>query len=186
MATKTWTLANVISCARLVLLAPLAYCLFNEFENNRLWAAGIVVLGALTDFVDGFLARRLHEVSELGKVIDPIADKVGIGALAIFLVVLGDIPHWYVAVVLIRDVLILGGGILIKSKKGIVVQSNWPGKITVSLVAVFLLISLLRMESLEGPRDVALWSSVVFMAVSLAVYARRLLIGRSIDATGRE
>jgi len=186
VATKTWTLANIISGARLLLLAPLAYCLFNEFESNRLWAAGIVVLGALTDFVDGFLARRLHEVSELGKVIDPIADKVGIGALALFLVVLGDIPLWYVVVVLVRDILILGGGILIKSKKGIVVQSNWPGKIAVSLVAAYLLLSLLRMESLEAWRNAALWSSVALMTVSLAVYGRRLFIGRRVDATGRE
>ncbi|GJQ22032.1 MAG: CDP-alcohol phosphatidyltransferase [Bacteroidia bacterium] len=186
MAAKTWTLANAISGARLVLLAPLAYCLFNEFEGHRLWAAGIVALGALSDFADGFLARRLHEVSELGKVIDPIADKVGIGVLAIFLVVLGDIPLWYVVVVLVRDILILSGGLLIKSKKGIVVQSNWPGKIAVSLIAGYLLLSLLRMEGLTAWRDASLWSSVAFMTISLGVYARRLFIGRKVDATGRE
>jgi CDP-diacylglycerol--glycerol-3-phosphate 3-phosphatidyltransferase len=147
---RTWTIANTISSSRIFLLAPLAYCLFSDFNNNRLWAAGIVATGALTDFVDGYLARRLHQVSDSGKIIDPVADKVAVGALAVFLVILGDIPAWYLGMVLARDVLIVAGGLFIKAKKGIVVQSNWPGKIAVSLVVLFLMLSILRREELQA------------------------------------
>lgn len=178
---RTWTTANIVSSSRLFLLAPLAYCLFSEFENNRLWAAGIVALGALTDFVDGFLARRMHAVSELGKVIDPLADKVAVGALAIFLVILGDIPIWYAAIVLARDLLIVGGGLLIKARKGIVVQSNWPGKIAVSLTALYLLFALLRIESMAGAQTTVLWISIAFMILSLLMYGQRLFIGRAVE-----
>lgn len=179
---RTWTTANIVSSSRLFLLAPLAYCLFSEFENHRLWAAGIVALGALTDFVDGFLARRMHAVSELGKVIDPLADKVAVGVLAVFLVILGDVPLWYAVVVLARDVLIVAGGFLIKARKGIVVQSNWPGKISVSLTALYLLLALVNAQSMTGVQNVVLWASIAFMALSLLMYGRRLFIGRAAAA----
>jgi len=180
MAQRTWTVSNIISLSRIALLAPLAYCLLTEFENNRLWAVGIIIVAVLSDFLDGYLARRLHEVSELGKIIDPLADKVAVGTLALFLVLLGDIPLWYFLVAMIRDLLILAGGIYIRRKKSIIAQSNWPGKVAVNLIALYLLLSTLQWNSLEWLQITALWTSVGMMTLSLAVYSRRLFIGRMV------
>ena len=180
MADRTWTFSNLISVSRILLLAPLAYCLFSVFEGHRTWAVGIVVLGILTDFADGLLARRLHQVSELGKIVDPIADKIAIGALALFLVTLGDIALWYVVVVLVRDIVILAGGIYIKKTKNIVAQSNWPGKIAVSAIGMYLLLSTAQWQPLEWFRTVTFWFSLAMMAFSFGMYARRPLIGRSV------
>lgn len=180
MADRIWTVSNSISVSRILLLVPLAACLFVEFDGNRAWAIAIILLGTLTDFVDGYLARKFHQVSELGKIVDPLADKVAVGSLALFLVILGDIPVWYLVVVLVRDILILVGGIYIKRTKNIVAQSNWPGKVAVNAIAVYLLLSTARVESLEWFRTTTFWFSLFMMTLSFAIYARRPLIGRGV------
>lgn len=185
MAERVWTASNILSCSRILLLGPLAFCLFSEFEHNRLWAAGILLVGALTDFLDGFFARRFHSVSEFGKIMDPIADKIAVGAIAIFLVILKDIPLWYVVLALVRDAMIFAGGLYIRKKKNIIAQSNMPGKLAVSLVALYLLFSVLRWDSLEDARIITQWLSVFLMMVSLIVYGQRLFIGRGMDKAAR-
>jgi CDP-diacylglycerol--glycerol-3-phosphate 3-phosphatidyltransferase len=182
-AERVWTISNILSCSRIVLLAPLAYCLFSEFEDNRLWAAAVLLVGALTDFLDGYFARRFHEVSEFGKIIDPLADKIAVGAIAVFLVMLDAIPMWYVAVALLRDALIVAGGLYIQKKKSIIAQSNLPGKLAVSFTALFLLLSVVPTESLEGFRMFVLWFSILLMIISLIIYGQRLFIGRAVDRT---
>ena len=180
MPDRIWTISNSISITRVLFLIPLAYCLFGEFDHHRLWAAGVTAVAVLSDFLDGYLARRLHQVSEMGKVVDPLADKIAVGALGVFLTVLGDIPVWYVIVVLLRDGLILAGGIYIRKKKNIVTQSNWPGKFAVSAVALYLFFSTLSIDSLESVRTYSLWLSIALMLFSMIVYAQRLFIGRTV------
>ncbi|OGU26319.1 MAG: hypothetical protein A2X66_02300 [Ignavibacteria bacterium GWA2_54_16] len=180
MPDRIWTISNSISITRVLFLIPLAYCLFGEFDHHRLWAAGVIAVAVLSDFLDGYLARRLHQVSEMGKVVDPLADKIAVGALGLFLMVLGDIPVWYVIVVLLRDGLILAGGIYIRKKKNIVTQSNWPGKFAVSAVALYLFFSTLSIDSLESVRTYSLWLSIALMLFSMIVYAQRLFIGRTV------
>ncbi len=180
MAGHLWTISNSISVLRVVLVIPLGFSLLGDFEGHRWWASGIIVVAVISDFLDGYLARKLHQVSEIGKIIDPLADKISIGGLVIFLVILGNVPLWYAAVVLIRDLLILIGGIHIRTKKKIIAQSNWPGKVAVSFVALYLLLSVTLIDSMETVRLAALWASLVTMAFSLAVYAQRLFIGRAV------
>ncbi len=180
MPKRVWTISNAMSVSRLLLLAPLAYCLFGDFEGHRFFAAGFIAIATVTDFLDGYLARRFHEVSEVGKIVDPLADKIAVGTLAVFLLILGDIPLWYVIAVLVRDVMILAGGIYIRSKKSIVTQSNWPGKIAVSLIAFYLFLSTILVESLEGLRTASLWMSVAMMVLSLGIYMQRLFIGSNV------
>lgn len=181
MGERIWTISNTISLGRVLLIAPLGYCLLAEFEGSRTWAVLVVTLGILSDFLDGFLARRLHQVSEFGKIVDPLADKLAVGLLALFLVIVGDIPLWYFLAIVVRDMLILLGGIYIRKKKHIVAQSNWPGKVAVTAVALVLLLSVLREPQVESLRVVILWASVVLMIFSLVIYARRLFIGRLVE-----
>jgi CDP-diacylglycerol--glycerol-3-phosphate 3-phosphatidyltransferase len=142
------------------------------------------MIAVLTDFLDGYLARRLKQVSDLGKIIDPLADKVGVGIIAVCLTLTGDIPLWYLVVLLARDLLIFAGGVYIRHQKKIVPQANMAGKIAVNVIALALLLSIVRMESLETLRIVIVWLSLVSMAVSFVLYARRLFIGRSVAVKG--
>ena len=177
MLQRVWTLPTVLSISRVVLLAPLAFCLFSEIPNRGLWCTLIIVLAGITDFLDGYLARRLHQVTDFGKIMDPVADKICAGVCSLFLVLVGALSLWYLIVVVARDLLILAGSYYIKSKKNIITQSNWPGKIAVFFIAVVMILSTLGNPSLETLREWMIVISVVLMALSLVLYIQRLFIG---------
>jgi CDP-diacylglycerol--glycerol-3-phosphate 3-phosphatidyltransferase len=185
MQERIWTVSNLISLTRVVLVVPAAYWLTMDDTSSRLWALVFLVAAILSDFLDGYFARRLHQVSELGKIIDPLADKVAVAIIAFVLVTTESIPLWYVLVVVLRDLLIVAGSFMVRKKKHIILQSNWPGKIAVTVIALYLWFSALGMEVLEPLRQVLLWVSVVFMVVSLVVYSRRLVVGRVLESQGQ-
>lgn len=184
MLQRIWTVSTALSFSRIFLLAPLAYFLFSAVPHNREWAACVMVLAAITDFLDGYLARVLHQVTDFGKIIDPIADKIAAGGGSMMLVWLGAMPLWFVVVIVVRDLLILFGGIYIKSKKNIITQSNWPGKFAVSSIALVMLLSALAIPSLEGFRQVVIWTSVFLMAFSFFLYVQRLFVGNLFEKKG--
>ena len=182
MLRRIWTISNLLSFSRIVLLVPLAFFLLGDAPNSRIWAAAVVLVAGLTDFFDGFVARRLHQVTDLGKILDPVADKIAAGGSAILLLMIDAIPLWYVVVVISRDLVILLGSIYIRSRKNVIAQSNWPGKIAVTAIAVVVLLSVLGYDETESIRQLAIWLSLFMMSLSLALYAQRLFVGM---ASGR-
>ena len=119
------TVPNVLSFLRL-LTVPVFLWLFTHDEENV--AVVIYAAGAWTDFFDGYIARRFNQVSEFGKLLDPLSDRVYIVSLAIALVVRGTLPFWIAAVVIGRDVLILVALPLL-AKKGVMrIPVNFTGK----------------------------------------------------------
>lgn len=184
MPDRIWTASNFLSFFRALLAVPTSYCIVTEFPGNRLWAAGFITIAVASDFLDGYLARQLHQVSEFGKILDPLADKIAAGVVSAVLVWAGETPPWFFAAIVGRDLLIVLGGVYIRNKKKIVVQSNWPGKIAVSAIALYIFLSTLRVESLEVVRSWVMWFSVAMMVLSLLLYTQRLFIGRNIETTG--
>ena len=179
MPEKRFTVSNILSLSRIVLIIAIGYCLIANFPHHRWWAAAVIIFAIATDFLDGYFARKLHEVTELGKFIDPLADKIAIGLYALLMVWTGDVPLWFIVFVIVRDVLIFLGGVYIKQQKGIIPQSNWPGKIAVSFIALVFFLSTIHVESLERLRMIAVGASVVMMTFSLVSYTQRLFIGRN-------
>lgn len=177
MLRRIWTVSNLLSFSRIVLLAPLAFFLLGDAPNNRIWAAVVIFVGGLTDFLDGYFARRLHQVTDLGKILDPVADKIAAGGSSILLLMIHAIPLWYVVVVISRDLVILLGGLYIRSRKNVIAQSNWPGKIAVTAIAVVVMLSILGYAEMETIRQLAIWVSVLMMVLSLVLYAQRLFVG---------
>ena len=184
MMQRVWTIPTILSFSRILLVGPIVYCLLAEFPNNQWWSAFIIVVAIITDILDGYLARQLHQVSDFGKIIDPLADKIAVGAVTVMLVWLGRLPLWFLLLVLVRDVLIVAGGLYIQRTKNIVVQSNLPGKLAVNFVALLLLMTILEIEFLETARIVALWLSVLMMLFSFGIYGQRLFIGRNVVKAG--
>lgn len=104
---RVLNLPNVITVARLLLLVPVCWLLLAPTPAGVGWAvAPMVLLGvwAGTDWADGFLARRLDQVSRLGTVLDPIADRVGIAVVIMTLALIGLLPWWLLAVIVGVDV----------------------------------------------------------------------------------
>ncbi len=175
---RIWTISNLTSVSRIVFVLPAAYCLVTDFPLHREWAVFFILIASFTDFLDGYLARKLHQITDFGKVIDPLADKIGIGIVALCLVIAKDIPLWYFIVVLSRDAIIFVGGMYIRRQKGVVPQSNMAGKIAVNIIALALLLSIFKTPTLQVAYTFMIWLSIASMAVSLAIYAKRLFIGR--------
>lgn len=134
------TKSNYLSLVRLFLAVPFFFLLdhINEAYSYRLVIFGLMIFGLITDLADGWLARKLNEITEMGKIIDPLADKVAIGVIVIKLYLIGEIPDFYFWVIILRDTIIFIGGIFVSRKIGKVLPSNLLGKMTVITIGFFL------------------------------------------------
>lgn len=159
-----WTLSNQLSLLRAFMAAPAVWAILN---NHTVLALTLCTLGVVTDLADGYVARKMNQVTEFGKVIDPLADKIYIAAVVVALLTQGKLPVWLVAVVLGRDVLILVAGLYIKRRTGQVLPSNYPGKLAV-LTLSFMLFSVIA-----GFPE---WLSICFMSTALALLALSIVM----------
>ncbi|MGB5529363.1 MAG: CDP-alcohol phosphatidyltransferase family protein, partial [Ignavibacteriaceae bacterium] len=137
---KIFNASNFLSFIRLLLIIP-AWIAFNNFDVTfyRHSVAAIGIIAAITDIMDGYLARKLNQITEFGKIIDPLADKVLIAFVVINLFLLHEIPEYYFYLIVGRDLLILLGGIIVSKKIGKVLPSDYLGKATVLAVSFVLL-----------------------------------------------
>ena len=103
-SSRILTIPNVISFVRLSTVPVFIWLFVSGFENA---AVILYAAGAWSDFFDGYIARRTDSVTELGKLLDPLADRIFIAALVIALVVRGTLPWWVALVILGRDLLVL-------------------------------------------------------------------------------
>lgn len=141
-------------------------------SHNDMIVYGIAVVAYLSDIADGWIARRNNEISEWGKIIDPLADKVFVAVCVVALLLDQRMPMWYVAIVLARDFLILIVGVSLRRSIHFVPPSNYLGKATVLLVGFSLLFAYLQVAWL----DVYCYAVTAFLAASLIVYAFRAVI----------
>ena len=132
---KYLTLANLFSFSR-ILVAPILIIVHSKHGINTLFTS-LVVYAILSDYLDGWAARFNDEITELGKVADPIADKLLAGMLFIYAGWIDLIPIWFVTLCLGRDFLIMLGSLLIGRKKGKVAMSVMSGKIFVNFLAAY-------------------------------------------------
>lgn len=169
---KRWTISNILSVSRIFLVVPIVVLILKQDSGYRITVLILMLVGALTDFLDGFMARAMNQVTNFGKLLDPIADKIGIIAIAVALVLAGDVPLWFAGLVALRDVLIVVGSSLIVTRRKVVVQSVWAGKFTVNFIAAYFILATMRIESLSVVKNLFLYLSTIFLFISLAVYIR--------------
>lgn len=157
----------MLSMARILLVVPMAYVLWHGYTE---WTLAVFALAIITDLLDGYLARKLNQISDWGKIIDPVADKVFVATVAILLVFRNDIPLWFLLAILLRDALILAAGIYAQRKTGIVLPSNYVGK---TAVIVMCIAGTLGFVGAIEERDIAMFVAVALMIASLIVYGKR-------------
>jgi len=124
------SLANLITLSRGLMIAPIVYLLLTGHRWGAWWLFGIA---CSTDLIDGMVARARDEVTQLGKVLDPIVDKALYVSILCSLLVLGDIPAWAFGLFLIPQVSIGLGALILKVRKDAVQQAKMPGKIASAL-----------------------------------------------------
>ena len=123
---RVLTVPNLVTLVRLLCIPLFLWLLFGAHRQG----ASAFLLGALgaTDWVDGFVARRYHQVSTLGKVIDPVADRLLVITSVIAITVYGAVPAWFGAATLAREVLVSGAVILLASLGAARLDVIWVGK----------------------------------------------------------
>lgn len=164
-------LPNSLTLVRIFLVPPLVVVLLTRVENFELWGVLILLGAALTDWLDGFLARRRQQITTLGVLLDPIADKLLISAAFIALVELGLAPAWMVVIVVGRELAVQGLR-TIATAEGFIVAVSDLGKVKMVLqvCAACLLLLAGRFPDLHLVGAVALWLVVFFALVSAVRY----------------
>ena len=124
--SKVLTLANTISMLRAAAAIPIIYTL--NYPEMRAITAGIVILAVLSDALDGYLARRAHEVTHVGMWLDPIADFIIITSVVLYLVILEIFPLWFFIFYIVRHFLIAVPALYFVNTGQYILHSNWWGK----------------------------------------------------------
>lgn len=170
------TISNGISFLRFLLVIPLWFLLDNyESQSVRYITFSLCVFAAATDMLDGFLARKLNQVTEVGKIIDPLADKAAMAVIVIKLFLINEISAFFFFAIIIRDLIIFVGGLFVSQKLGRVLPSNKLGKITVLFIGSVVLMILLGIDRQNFVYQFVYYSSIVLMFVSLFAYIYRAM-----------
>lgn len=176
--------SNLLSLLRIVLLIPLFPLLINQNTNNTNIIAGILIAMYISDLLDGFLARKLNQVTEIGKIIDPLADKIAVVGIALILFYEGRIAVWFFTIVILRDLLIIIFGLYLKSKNKIVLMSNIPGKLAVFSIGLILLLLVFNYSNIELLQKVI--SYLYYISVILIIYSLYLYFTRFYKIIGEK
>jgi cardiolipin synthase (CMP-forming) len=175
MRERFWTISNILSLMRVVLVLPAGYLILHENSQYHVYALFVIVAASLTDLFDGMIARKLNQVTEYGKIIDPIADKISVALIVGILAYQGKIPLWFLILVVTRDLVIFLCGVYLKKKKGIVPMSILAGKWAVAFIALLVVVAVLDLGQLFFLKEVLVGISTVFILYSSVLYALRFV-----------
>lgn len=172
--------ANALTVLRIVLVPFFAAALLADGGHTVRWrlvATGIFVLAAVTDRIDGHIARRSNSVTDLGKILDPIADKLLIGTAFVLLSYLGDLPWWVTVVVIARELAITVMRLFLL--RYLVLPASRGGKAKTVLQSVAIGLYLLPLDHLPGVVEVVaavvMGAAVVVTLVTGVDYVRTAL-----------
>ncbi len=183
MREKIFNISNFLSFSRFIILIPTLYFLTSDTGDvliegyglkltlNRAISMLFMLSLYLSDLADGYIARKYNQITEFGKIIDPLADKVCVGAIVLSLVQQGDLPVWYVAIVIGRDLIILLAGAYLSTRIKFVLPSNKLGKLTVTSIAIVIALAMLKAHGFILNFFITI--SIIMIFSSLYVYGKR-------------
>ncbi|MCI7796319.1 MAG: CDP-diacylglycerol--glycerol-3-phosphate 3-phosphatidyltransferase [Lachnospiraceae bacterium] len=165
-------LPNKLTVLRVIMIPFFVLALMADGGTNpayRYAAAAIFIVASLTDMLDGKIARKYNLVTNFGKFMDPLADKLLVCSALICMIELGELRAWMVIIIISRE-FIISGFRLIASDNGVVIAASYWGKwkTTFQMIAVVLLI--LNVEELSMLTTATVWIALVLTVVSLADY----------------
>lgn len=160
---------NTITILRVTVIPVLFFLLLSPGQTESLVIATFFILAALTDLLDGYLARKYEIVTVMGKYLDPIADKLIINTAMILMIPIGRISAWIVAVIIIRD-FVVEGIRTIASSEGIVMQASKLGK-QKTMCQIFALSALMIHYPFLGADAHAIGTVILYLALVLSVYS---------------
>ena len=183
-AERLWTPANVVTVVRICLVPAFVVALLSPWpqwmgltdftdQAKSLVAAGVFILISCTDWIDGYLARSRGEVTDFGKFMDPLADKILVAAALLALVELAALPSWPVLIILARE-FIVSGVRMVAASRGEVIAASWYGKAKTVFQIIAIVLFIVK-DGLELPDAAAAVTSPLYV-VSWAVMIVALVL----------
>lgn len=172
-------LANKLTLVRIIMVPVFMIFLLNKIPYGEYIAAAIFILAALTDSLDGYIARKKNQITQLGKLMDPLADKLLIAAALISLVQMGRLSAWIATVIIAREFTITGLRSIAAAEGKVIAASIWGKLKTISqiIAIVAIILNNYPFEIIGIPfDDIILWT-----AVGLTIYSAVDYIYRSKD-----
>ncbi len=166
-------LANRLTLIRIILVPVFMLFLLNKITYGEYISAGVFILAALTDSLDGYVARKHNQVTKLGKLMDPIADKLLITAALISLVQMGKLSAWIAMVIIAREFVVTGLRSIAASEGQVIAASIWGKLKTISQIVaiVAIIIDNFPFHYLNIPFDeIAIWVAVALTVLSMVDY----------------
>lgn len=174
LSNRTFTIPNIISMFRIILITPFVVFFL---RHDYIVAAIILIVSGISDFLDGVIARKFHQESELGKILDPLADKLTLIAVGICLIFIEPFVLPLMIIMVTKDLLMLIGGSIVIKQGVIPPKSKWYGKlstvlfyVTVSLIVVMKIFNLINYSGAHIVLLVMLSVTAVMMLFSLINY----------------
>ena len=177
--TNVWNIPNALTMLRLVLIPVFVVVFFNTpRDQDKIAALVIFAVASITDMFDGMLARKLNQITDFGKLFDPLADKLMVVTSMVCQAIIGVFPWAAIAIVAAKELIMFFGGMFMLSK-GVVVYSNYWGKTAQVFFIVSLLLSFFHPSLVKGNVCLSgitidillLWVTVAIALAALIVYA---------------
>lgn len=170
-------LPNKLTIFRVILIVPFILLLLGGnagwFGTNvvttDMIALFIFIIASLTDLADGKIARKYNLVTNFGKFMDPLADKLLVCSALIALIELGRIPSWVVIIIIGRE-FIISGFRLIASDNGVVIAASYWGKFKTTFQMVMVCLMIANLQPLKPVTDIVMWVALVLTVISLIDY----------------
>lgn len=168
--SKVLTLANTISMLRAAAAIPIIYTL--NYPEMRAVTAGIIIFAILSDALDGYLARRAHEVTHVGMWLDPIADFIIITSVVLYLVILEIFPLWFFIFYIVRHFLIAVPALYFVNTGQYILHSNWWGKWSTGITALTVFLHIFEFGTIWWLKTFSLYTALALAVVSWFLYYR--------------
>ena len=178
---KKMYLPNKLTVFRIILIVPFIIMLLGgKYDYGSSALSGIMrysdyialaffIVASLTDLIDGWIARKYNLITNFGKFMDPLADKLLVCAAMIALVELGRIPAWIVIIIISRE-FIISGFRLIAADNNVVIAANYWGKVKTVVERVMVCLMISDISGLRILTDIVMWAALLLTVISLADY----------------
>ena len=165
---------NKLTVARMIMVPFLVVFLLTGWggDANRYISLVIFVAASITDWLDGYLARKNHLVTNFGKFMDPLADKLLVCSAMICMIELGRLPAWFVIIIIGRE-FIISGFRLIDAENGIVIAANYWGKFKTVSQMIMIILLILHFDDISVfavLEQIFIWISLALTVISLMTY----------------
>ena len=156
---------------RVILIVPFVFFLLTDrFGNTGKWIAlAIFIIASLTDFLDGQIARKMNMITNFGKFMDPLADKLLVSSAMICFVELDRLSAWIVIVIIARE-FIISGFRLIAAERGIVIAAGWWGKFKTAFQMAAVIFLIIDLESLKIITTILVYVALALTIISMVDY----------------